>query len=155
MNYVTTLAGQPLLLILLISACSAFAVADTSVKSQIESRSSEVRVQLDEKTPFFSLSSKLNVGNKGEELIDVSQQATCGQAAWVYDHAELVIDRKRFGNAQFVALPQTGCLVCEPIKVRWYHEPTGYLTFSVNIFRRQVTRQCSGDTPNNSIKQGE
>jgi len=155
MNYVTTLAHQLLLLILLIGTLSAVAVADTSVKSHIEGRSSEVPVQLDEKAPFFSLSSKLNVGNKGEELIDVSQQATCGEPAWAYSHAELVINKERFGSAQFVALPQAGCLVCEPIKVRWYHEPTGYLTFSVNIFRRQVTRQCSGIATNNSIKQGE
>lgn len=85
--------------------------------------------------------SNLIVGNKGEESIEVSQTSGCGKQ-WLFSSAELVINRNRFGGAQFVSLPPPGCRTCDPVRVRWFHEPTGYLDFSIEIRRRQVHILC-------------
>ena len=102
----------------------------------------EPLVRLDKRVPYLHRVSDLSVGNKGEERIQVSVEPRCNQAQWVYDHAELVVHRNRFGAAQFIALPTPGCFECESITVRWYHEPTGHLDFSVNVFRRLVFGSC-------------
>lgn len=93
-------------------------------------------------SPFLYRSSGLAVGNKGEDLVDVSIEALCGEAQWAFDHAELAVTRQRFGAAQFVELPRAGCVSCSPVRVRWYHEPTGHLTFHVNVFRRLAVTRC-------------
>ena len=86
--------------------------------------------------------STLNVGDKGEELINVSVERRCDRPLWVFDHAELVVRDRRFGDAQFVAIPEAGCVDCPPLRVRWYHEPTGYLDFEVRVFRRESRAEC-------------
>ena len=99
-------------------------------------------VQLDPLTPYFHLQSDRSVGDHGEITLDVSvADAGCGLQLR-FDHAELEILRNRFGDAQFIRLPQPGCEICEPILLRWMHEPTGYLEINVNVFRRQVRVPC-------------
>ncbi len=101
-------------------------------------------VALDPKQPYLHVKSDLLVGNKGEETFDVSlpgPDSNCGEQ-WVFDHAELDIERNRFGDVQIVALPEPGCRACSPGVVRWYHEPTGHLEFSVLVYRRKVERRC-------------
>ncbi|MBX3705328.1 MAG: hypothetical protein KF911_01755 [Pseudomonadales bacterium] len=99
----------------------------------------------DRRTPYFAVDSRLAVGNKGEEVLDVAVDPVCGQPAWVFDHADLVVHRSRFGAAQFVSVPTSGCTACEPLVLRWYHEPTGHLAFSVNVHRRLEIVSCSAD----------
>ncbi len=102
-------------------------------------------VRPDAQQPYLSLSSDLQVGNKGEEVFEVSlprNAADCG-LLWLFDHAELEIKRNRFGNAQLVALPQPGCRHCSPGVVRWYHEPTGHIEFAVHVYRRRVDVPCT------------
>ncbi|MEZ5559558.1 MAG: hypothetical protein R3E86_13570 [Pseudomonadales bacterium] len=104
----------------------------------------EPSIRPDAKTPYFHLWSNRSVGDHGEVVLDVSATgATCG-VQWRYDHAELEILRNRFGDAQFVRLPEPGCLSCDPIVLRWMHEPTGYLDVNVNVFRRAVVVPCDG-----------
>lgn len=104
---------------------------------------SEVRVDVTD--PFVRVESNRLVGDKGELTFDVSvpvDQARCGQV-WAFDHAELEIIANRFGDAQFVALPEPGCTDCSPGVVRWFHEPTGYLTFEVHVYRKQLHKPCT------------
>lgn len=102
-------------------------------------------VVADPGTPYFQLESSVSVGSKGEERLDVSTEARCGEPAWVFDHAELVVTRNRFGDVQFTALPQPGCTSCDPLTLRWYHEPTGYLAFEVHVYRRLENLPCPND----------
>ena len=99
-------------------------------------------LRLDARAPFFTLNSDELVGAANEERLDVSIEARCGSLAWVFDRAELVIRRSRFGQAQFVELPAPGCVRCRPVRVKWYHEPTGFLDFDVNVYRRRVQVRC-------------
>lgn len=96
----------------------------------------------DPRTPYFTVESTRSVGNKGEELLDVSVAAECGQPALLFERAELVVQRNRFGDVQFVGLPKPGCVQCEPVALRWFHEPTGYLSFHVNVYRRREVVPC-------------
>lgn len=107
--------------------------------------SADGNVAPDTRVPYFALESSIPVGNKGEEALDVSVEAQCGRSAWLFDHAELVVTRNRFGDVQFVGLPQPGCAECAPVRLRWFHEPTGYLSFEVNVYRRLEVIQCPAD----------
>lgn len=93
---------------------------------------------------LFEHRSNLTVGDKGEQQYDVSQLAPrCGQTGYVFDSANLVYGRDtRFGEAKFVALPHAGCSRCRPIRVRWYHEPTGKLHYQVHVYRREIEGIC-------------
>ena len=93
---------------------------------------------------MFEHRSNLSVGDKGEERYDVSSPApACGQTGYVFDSANLVIGRDtRFGEAKIVGMPKAGCQRCQPIRVRWYHEPTGKLHYQVHVYRRLVEGIC-------------
>ncbi|MEM9624451.1 MAG: hypothetical protein AAF993_22615 [Pseudomonadota bacterium] len=99
----------------------------------------------DPRHPYLHVKSTVQVGNKGEEVFDVSLAASsphCGRL-WVFDHAEIKVHQQRFADVQVIALPEAGCRKCKPGVVRWYHEPTGHLDFSVFVYRRQVDIACS------------
>lgn len=98
-------------------------------------------VRLDERTPFFQFQSARLVGDRGEVSLDVSTAPGCG-AQWRFDHAELEVVQNRFGDVQFVSLPASGCEACDPVIVRWMHEPTGQLAFNVNVYRVRVDSPC-------------
>lgn len=86
---------------------------------------------------------QLAVGDKGEDVFDVSTAAPgCGKPAEVFDRARIVYRERRFGDAQIVALPPSGCVQCPPLKVRWYHEPTGRLIYQLHVYRRIVEAVC-------------
>lgn len=104
------------------------------------------RAVLDSQTPYFAMESRVSVGNKGEEWLDVSVSASCGEHAWLFDRAELVVTRNRFGDVQFVGLPSPGCARCAPVHLRWFHEPTGYLSFEVNVYRRLELVSCAEES---------
>lgn len=97
---------------------------------------------VDNRDPYFEKRSNLNVGAKGEEHIDVSSADAC-QA---FHHAELVWLERRFADAQFVQIPEKACTDCEPLIVRWYHEPTGRAHFHVRVYRTNCT---AGDRTRN------
>lgn len=91
----------------------------------------------------FQVASSLKVGNRGEEVYELSVPApACGRPALVFDHARLVVERRRFGDAAIVAAPPAGCTTCPPLRVRWYHEPTGLIEFQVHVVRRRVEAPC-------------
>ncbi len=86
---------------------------------------------------------QLKVGDKGEDVFKITNRpATCRSSGELFDHAEISVVRKRFAEAQFVALPAKGCNRCGKIKVRWYNEPTGRLQYRVKIFSRQFEGIC-------------
>ncbi len=105
-------------------------------------------VRSDPRDPYFTLASEQLLGNRGEERIDVSVDAACGESAWVFDRVELEIVRSRFASAEFVAMPQAGCTACEPLHLRWYHEPTGHLALAVRVQRRLVEISCENQAVN-------
>ena len=79
--------------------------------------------------------SNTDVGAKGEDFVDVNPVLDAAGETWVFDRAEILIERQRFANVQFASLPKSGCLSCDEITVRWYHEPTGYIRFRVLVWR--------------------
>jgi len=86
---------------------------------------------------------QLSVGDKGEDLFKITNRpATCRNSGELFDHAKISVVRKRFAEAQFVALPAKGCSRCSKIKVRWYNEPTGRLQYRLKIFKRQIEGIC-------------
>ena len=101
----------------------------------------EVDVRPDDKTPYFQFQSARLVGDRGEVSLDVSVPPACG-IQWRFHHAELEILHNRFGDAQFVSLPASGCESCDPVIVRWMHEPTGQLAFNVNVYRMRIESPC-------------
>jgi hypothetical protein len=93
---------------------------------------------------LFEHASDLKVGNQGDVQHAVGVPTpVCGRRVWIFDHAELRHLRQRFGEAQIVSQPRRPCVECEPIRVRWYHEPTGNVHFQVRIFRRAVEGVCT------------
>lgn len=93
---------------------------------------------------ILSKRSDLKVGARGEEQLDVSSAPpVCGQETMLFDHARVVFAKRRFGDAQIVTLPKPGCTRCEPLSVRWYHEPTGHIDFQVHVYRRRVEGICT------------
>jgi hypothetical protein len=92
----------------------------------------------------FSHRSEAKVGDTGEKQLDVAAALpSCGARAPVFERAEIKHLRRRFGEAQIVAAPPPGCTSCQPLTVRWYHEPTGYLEFRVDAYRRWVEGVCA------------
>ncbi len=92
---------------------------------------------------YFERSHQLALGNKGEDSFDVSvAPPNCGQQAQVFEQARIVYGQQRFAQAQVVQSPVAGCVHCSPLKVRWYNEPTGKLTYQLHIYRRHVSGIC-------------
>lgn len=130
-------------LVVFVCAVPALAVSTSAAKDELYKQNEQGQeIRLDARAPNLNITSNLLVGNKGEESLDVSVLTECGVKAWVFNHAEIVVHRNRYGQAQFTGLPQKGCRKCAPISVRWFHEPTGYLEFDVNVYRRQVRVDC-------------
>lgn len=105
------------------------------------------------KSPLLQRESRLKVGNKGEEVVEITAAESCNEDCWKFDHAEIEIYAHRFGTAQFVSLPATGCTACSPIRVRWYHEPTGHLSFAIRLFQRQLPNGCELPTQSPELLQ--
>ncbi|MGE0313406.1 MAG: hypothetical protein AB7P21_17495 [Lautropia sp.] len=94
----------------------------------------------------YRQASDLAVGNKGEHAIDVSRPAPqCGAVSPVFDGARIEITRQRFGKAMIVSSPPSGCTRCSALRVRWFHEPTGYLDFTVTARWKFVEGRCNHD----------
>jgi len=114
----------------------------------------ESHLKLDARDPYLKIESALSVGNKGEETFDVSLrngETHCGPV-WAFDHAKLEIIHNRYGDVQFVELPRPGCISCIPGRVRWYHEPTGNLAFTVHVYRRLAHKPCPGQAGQSNTK---
>ncbi|MCW5620486.1 MAG: hypothetical protein KIS79_05195, partial [Burkholderiales bacterium] len=91
----------------------------------------------------FEVASSLKVGDSGEESYGVSVPAPrCGQRALVFEEARLLFVHQRFAQATIVAAPPAGCSSCAPLRVRWYHEPTGHIELQVHVYHRPVEGIC-------------
>ena len=77
----------------------------------------------------------------------MSVSPNCGRQLWAFDHAELLVGTVRYGGAFIRSAPTAGCTRCAPLIVDWYHEPAGQLSFSVNVFRRQIFLPCDPQAP--------
>ncbi len=87
------------------------------------------------------------VGDKGELSVDVSQRPPrCAAASPVFDSARIRYRKRRFGEAEIVSAPPSGCTACAPVVVRWYHEPTGAIDFEVEATWRMVEGSCPART---------
>lgn len=92
----------------------------------------------------FEHTSLDKMGATGLQQYDISVASpSCDRPAAVFDHARVVVVRQRFGAAQVIATPPRGCARCDPIQVRWYHEPTGYLVFQLHVYRRWIEEPCA------------
>ncbi len=95
---------------------------------------------------FYEFSHKVSIGDKGEDRIDVSSSLpACGATANVFDHARIVYTSRRFGEAQIISLPEPGCSRCKPLKIHWYHEPTGRVEYQVHIYKRIISGICEAN----------
>lgn len=92
---------------------------------------------------IFDFKSDQRVGAKGDHHYTVSHAPpTCGKPALLFDHARVLFRARRFGDAQIISTPSPGCTQCEPIVVRWYHEPTGRLDYQLQVYHRPVEAPC-------------
>ena len=95
---------------------------------------------------YFERDHRLSVGDKGEEHFDLSvDKPDCGEEALVFHDAQLVYKARRFGEAKIIERPQPGCFDCSPLTVRWYHEPTGFVSYQVHVYRKRVVDECPVD----------
>jgi len=93
---------------------------------------------------IFDFRSDQSVGAKGDHHYAVSHAPPiCGEPALLFDHARILFRARRFGDAQIISTPSPGCTQCEPIVVRWYHEPTGRLDYQLQVYHRLVDAPCS------------
>lgn len=82
-------------------------------------------------------------GGKGIDEFKVSSNPPkCNASTDVFHQARIVIDNKRFGDARIEFKPKSACVNCQPIKVRWYHEPTGSIHYQLHIQQRQIQGLC-------------
>ena len=83
-------------------------------------------------------------GGKGEDTFNVSiTLPVCNKESGIYQRAELVFEKRRFGDAQIISQPRPGCTRCQPLKVQWYHEPTGNVDYQLVVYRRVIKGVCS------------
>ena len=102
-----------------------------------------------DKLHYFERQHHLDIGNKGEDSFDVSvMPPKCGQQVQVFEQARIVYGLQRFAQAQVVVSPVAGCVKCSPLKVRWYNEPTGKLTYQLHVYRRRVSGVCPSQLRN-------
>ncbi len=88
-------------------------------------------------------SHNLDVGEKGEDVFPVkSRPALCGKDSEVFDRPEIKILKHRFANAQIVESPPSGCERCSPVVIRWYNEPTGSISYEMNLIGRIIQGVC-------------
>jgi hypothetical protein len=99
-------------------------------------------VRPDAGAPFFSHASDRLEGERADVALDVSVTGECGETVSAFDRAELVVTRSRFATVTIVQQPPSGCVNCDALRVRWQHEPTGYLAFEVYVYRRPVRLSC-------------
>jgi hypothetical protein len=82
-------------------------------------------------------------GGSGKDQFNVSSKpAACGKQEKRFHRAELVINKQRFGDARIIQQPTMGCQNCLPIKVEWYHEPTGLIEYQVHVQKRIIDGIC-------------
>lgn len=92
---------------------------------------------------IFSASHADAFGGKGLDQFNVgSTKPKCNNTVDIYHQARMVIDKKRFGDARLESKPPTACVKCTPLKVRWYHEPTGSIHYQLHIQKRQIQGIC-------------
>ena len=83
-------------------------------------------------------------GGKGVDQFNLStHKPVCNKTSDVFHMARIVFDSKRFGDARIESKPVTGCLNCSPLKVRWYHEPTGSVSYQLHVQRRSINGICN------------
>ncbi len=88
-------------------------------------------------------------GGKGVDQFNVSTKpAGCNETSDLFHQAKIIIGKKRFGDARIEQQPPSGCTNCKPIKVRWYHEPTGRVEYQLLVQHRQVIGMCPGNKRN-------
>ncbi|GAB4350766.1 MAG: hypothetical protein Kow006_13910 [Gammaproteobacteria bacterium] len=91
----------------------------------------------------FERSHNVKVGGKGDDRFDVSiEPLQCGQKGLAFYRARIVYRDRRFAEAQIVSAPNSGCVRCRPLVVRWYNEPTGRLTYQLHVYRREIEGIC-------------
>lgn len=84
-------------------------------------------------------------GGKGLDKFDLStKNPNCGTSVEVFHQARIIIEKKRFGDARIEYKPDSGCKRCQPVKVRWYHEPTGLISYQLHVQRRRIEGLCPG-----------
>jgi len=94
-----------------------------------------------EKSPVYD--HRLQVGEKGEDLFLIKNTVPdCGQTGVLFSRASIKVTKRRFADAQLVAVPESNCLTCKPIKVHWYNEPTGFIQYHIEIKKRLIEGIC-------------
>ncbi|HMT92999.1 hypothetical protein [uncultured Thiothrix sp.] len=71
-------------------------------------------------------------GGKGSDVIKLTAPKACA----VFDDARIVYTKRRYGQANIVSKPASGCNPaggqCK-LEVKWEHEPAGRLNYQVEI----------------------
>jgi len=94
-----------------------------------------------EQSPVYE--HRLKVGEKGEDSFPLQyKHPACGQTGMLFSQARVYVSKRRFADAQMVAVPEPYCRSCKPLKVRWYNEPTGFIQYHIGIKKRVIEGIC-------------
>lgn len=95
------------------------------------------------KKTIYAAQHEHGFGGKGVDEFNISHvQSGCNQRTPLFHKASIVIVTKRFGDVRIEKQPLSGCKKCSPIKVRWYHEPTGSIHYQLHIQYRMIEGEC-------------
>ncbi len=101
------------------------------------------RTRTDDGSKVFSKRHDDPYGGSGNDQFNInSKSAACGKQEKRFHQAELVISNQRFGDARIIQQPTMGCQNCLPIKVEWYHEPTGLIEYQLHVQTRIIDGIC-------------
>lgn len=85
-----------------------------------------------------------NFGGKGLDKFSVtSTTPVCNKTADIFYKARIITSEQRFGDARIESQPSSSCFQCSQLKVRWYHEPTGSISYQLHIQRRIISGVCT------------
>jgi len=92
---------------------------------------------------------QLKVGDKGEEVLRIrNKKPTCGNAGTMFAEAGVHVIQQRFADARIVAMPKASCIQCQPVTVRWFNEPTGFIQYRIDVTKREIEGVCPDQTRN-------
>lgn len=75
-------------------------------------------------------------GGQGKDTINLTPPSTSGAACAMFEAADIVYKKRRYGKAEIVSKPNTGCNPSSErctIDVNWEHEPAGRLNYQVKV----------------------
>ncbi len=72
-------------------------------------------------------------GGQGRDTVKLTPPRTSGAECAVFDGADIVYKKRRYGRAEIVSKPKSGCSARCTVDVDWEHEPAGRLNYQIKV----------------------